>query len=98
MDPVTYIEDVQALLKKKLPELDDSLLDLYILLVLTTGGNTTLEQVHDAWSVWQSRTIPNHRSIVPFAELTAEVQALDWKYTDAIRSVSAELKTRMIQS
>lgn len=98
MDPVTYIEDVQALLKKELPSLDDSLLDLYILLVLTTGEDTTLEQVHDAWSVWQSRIKPNHRSIVPFAELTAEVQEMDRKYAEAIRSVSAELKTRMIQS
>lgn len=95
---MTYVEDSKTLLKKELPGLDGPLLDLYVLLALTTGEDTTLEHVHDAWSVWQSGIKPDHRSIVPFVELTVEVQELDRKYAEAIRAVSAELKTRMIQS
>ncbi len=65
-----------------------SLLRLYALLALTTGSSTTLENVHDAWSAWRSNTVPDHKSLIPFQELSKEVQELDRPYRDAIREVS----------
>lgn len=92
MDSVTYVDDARDLLEKKLSGLDGPLLDLYALLALTFGEDTSSEHVHDAWSVWRSRTRPDHRSLVPFVKLTPEVQKLDEKYRDAIRETAAELK------
>lgn len=60
----------------------------YAVLVLTTGVNTTNENVHDAWSAWQTETVPEHRSLVPFDELREEVQELDSKYRDLIIAVA----------
>lgn len=88
---MTYVDDARGLLEKKLSGLDDSLLDLYTLLVLTSGKETSSQDVHDAWSVWRSRTQPDHRSLIPFAELTAGVQKLDDGYRDAIRDTADEL-------
>lgn len=66
----------------------DELLDMYALLVLLKGNRCTNEDVHDAWSVWQNRTMPEHRSLIPFDELTKEVQDSDSKYRDAIIKIS----------
>ena len=52
------------------------------------GTETTLENVHDAWSTWRDATRPDHPSLVPFAELAPDVQELDRKYADAIREVA----------
>lgn len=71
------------------PSGDDILLwRIYALLALTTGVETTSRHVHDAWSVWQAGIFPEHRSLIPFEELTPEVQAYDDKYRDAIRLVA----------
>lgn len=69
---------------------------LYALLVMTTGVSTTLEDVHDAWSIWQNYTQPDHRSLIPFDELTLEVQELDRKYMEAIHAVARELNLKGI--
>lgn len=92
MDMLTYVSDARAVLSDGLPGLDGQLLDLYTLLALTTGEKTTLEDVHDAWSVWRSQTQPDHRSIIPFSELTPEVQELDREYMEAIHETAAKLK------
>jgi hypothetical protein len=54
-----------------------TLLDSYALLVLTVGVNVTREHVHDAWSLWSNSIGPEHRYLVPFAELPADIQARD---------------------
>ena len=59
----------------------------YALLALTTGIDTTNENVHDAWAAWTSSRRPGHKSLVPFATLAPEVQALYQTYTDAIKAV-----------
>ena len=88
---VNYAQEVLDELAERLPDCDTGLLELYALLALTRGGGTTLENVHDAWSIWRSRTRPDHPSLIPFIMLTPEVRELDRKYADAIRGAAAEL-------
>lgn len=78
-------------LADQLPDLDFELLVLYALLALTRGTDTTLEDVHDAWSLWRMTARPDHRSLVPFAELSPEVQELDRPYMEATHRVAGEL-------
>ncbi|MEV0220839.1 hypothetical protein [Streptomyces sp. NPDC050704] len=81
---VTYIDDIRTALDSQTPGLAPELLDLYTLLALVQGPNVRLADIHDAWAIWRSRTRPDHRSIVPFNDLTPEVQALDQPYADAV--------------
>lgn len=60
----------------------------YALLCLTTGQQTTNEDVHDAWSAWKAHTMGTHRSLIPFDQLTEEVQELDTPYRDTIQDVA----------
>lgn len=73
------------------PGEDMSLYRIYALLVLTVGRGVDCENVHDAWSVWTAGTNPNHKSLIPFDELSPEVRALDEKYRDAIRAVARRM-------
>lgn len=79
-----YVQVILAKLNEQLPGLDPELADLYALLVMTTGSRTNLADVHSAWALWRNRTNPAHRSLIPFYDLTPDVQALDQKYCDAI--------------
>jgi hypothetical protein len=89
---VNYIDEIAGSIGDLVPGNDIELLRLYALLVLTTGTDTSLENVHDAWSAWRAATRPDHPSLVPFAELSPQVQEYDRKYADAIREVAAALK------
>jgi len=94
---MTYAEDVIERLGKNILAVDSqcddpSLLRYYALLVLTTGEDTTLENVHDAWSLWRMVTQPDHRSIIWFDQLTPETQEYDRKYAEAIRKTARELR------
>jgi hypothetical protein len=92
-DP-NYVQPVISDLVRLLPHCDGILLNLYALLVMTRGVNTSLEDVHDAWSIWQNLSDPEHRSLIPFDQLTPEVQELDRKYMGAIHYVAAEQHER----
>jgi hypothetical protein len=72
----------------KLPGCPMELLRLYALLILVKGTETTAEDVHDAWSVWQASMLSEHRSFIPFADLSSDVQGLDEPYVQAIREVA----------
>lgn len=94
-EPNTYIRDAAGKIAAQLGEsyywasdIDRELYRLYALLALVKGTATTLEDVHDAWSVWQVGINLGHQSIVPFGELTAEVQELDGRYAVAIWRVA----------
>ena len=67
---------------------DQRLYRIYAVLCLSKGTDTTLKDVHDAWSAWRAHTMPEHRSIIPFEELTPETQALDAPYRDAIHQAA----------
>jgi hypothetical protein len=62
------------------------------LLALSKGEAVESEDVHDAWSVRATQFDPGNDSLVPFDELTSEVQAQDIIFRDAIREVSRGLK------
>ena len=86
-----YIEKVLNLLEKELKMKGTSfegLLEVYALLVLTVGENCTNEHIHDSWSIWQNKTEPTHRSLIPFYKLTKKVQKLDEPYRQAVVKVA----------
>ena len=64
---------------------------IYAVLCLTLGLTVTNQDVHDAWAAWCAGERPNHKSLVPFEDLSPEVQRLDSKYRTAIYDVSVEL-------
>lgn len=78
-----YINAVKIELSSRIT-VENDLLNLYALLVMTKGASCTWEDVHNAWSIWRNETDPKHRSIVPFDELTYEVQEMDKDYAEAI--------------
>lgn len=88
---VNYIDRVVTRLDEELWGCPVELINYYALLVLTTGELTTLEDVHDAWSIWTNETLWTHKSLIPFNELTLEVQELDQPYRDAIVKIAKEL-------
>ena len=88
---MTYINKIRLALDKELNMSDseyEDLLDVYALLVLIVGENCTNEHIHDAWSVWQNNTDPEHRSLITFNQLTKEVQDLDEPYRQAVIKVA----------
>ena len=93
---MSYVDEVAAairgvLLPDLIPSGDTSMLfRVYAVLALAKGEGVVLEDVHDAWAAWMSGHDPDHRSLIPFAELPAEVQRADQPYLDAIRAVARE--------
>lgn len=65
-----------------------NLFRFYAVLVLVKGEAVELSDVHDAWVAWKSSTDPEHRSNIPFDELSPETQAMDVPYVAAIRSIA----------
>jgi hypothetical protein len=89
---INYIDAIVEELGRIMPTLPVELLDVYALLVLTKGTETTSENVHDAWSVWQNNVNPTHKSLLPFKSLTKEIQELDDEYRDKIHYVADKMK------
>jgi hypothetical protein len=89
---INYIDDIVNKLAKLMANCPIELLDVYALLVLIKGTDTTSKNVHDAWSVWQNNINPKHKSLMPFEALPPEIQELDDKYRDAIHAVSREIE------
>ena len=87
---MNYIEQIKSKLEKE-AKVHGGLLDLYTLLVFTKGEDTTLKNVHDAWAIWKNFRMPEHRSLIPFSELSVEVQELDRSYMEAIVKVAKEM-------
>jgi hypothetical protein len=92
MRELNYVEIVCNKLHSLL-KLDDDLAELYALLLFSKGIATTLEDVHNAWAIWQNVSRPTHKSLIPFKDLTLEVQELDRKYMEAIHKVALEMQT-----
>ena len=94
---MNYIQNIQNLLEKELKMRGtpyEGLLETYGLLVLIVGENCSNENIHDAWSIWQNKTQPNHRSLIPFNKLTKDVQDLDELYRQAVIKVSNQLNNQ----
>jgi hypothetical protein len=88
---MTYVEKIMDEIAEAHPKLDRELLKNYAQLALTTGPATTAENVHDAWVLWKLDIRPDHWYIVPFSQLTPEVQAMDEEYAVTIRRVAEAL-------
>ncbi len=87
---MNYVQKIRTRLEKE-SGVHGALLDLYTLLVFTRGEDTTLDDIHDAWAVWKNNSMPDHRSLIQFNDLSYDVQELDRKYMDAVRKVAREL-------
>ena len=91
---MNYIQKARQKLASK-TDVPEELLNLYTLLVFVKGANCTLEDVHDAWSIWQNKTFPKHKSLIPFKELSAKVKEYDREYAEAIQEVAEALKNKL---
>jgi len=90
---MTYIQEIAKIVKERCHISDDKLANIYALLCVTTGINTTNENVHDAWVLWiQETKLDHHKSAIPYNQLSKTVQDLDTPFRDAIREISAEIK------
>ena len=98
---MNYIDEVKEELAKHI-RVGKGLMNVYSLLVLVKGTDTTLEDVHDAWAVnindyWDKETNGEHFSMVPFNDLKPETAAKDQKFVDAIHKTTKALKARGIE-
>jgi hypothetical protein len=93
---LSYVDEVADAIRARvatgrLPNADTAaLFRLYAVLALAKGEAVTLQDVHDAWAAWMSGRDPEHASLRPFDELSAEVQDADAPYRDAIHAVARE--------
>jgi hypothetical protein len=87
---MNYIEDLGRKIFECTGDIkyDQDLYSIYALLALSTGINTTNENVHDAWSVWATQLCMNHKSLIPYDELPPDIQDLDTQYRNAIQKVA----------
>ena len=97
---MNYIDEVKEELANHI-KVGKGLMNVYSLLVLIKGEETTLEDVHDAWAVninqtWtqQNPGLGDHYSLIPFDQLKPETAAKDQKFVDAIRKTAKILKER----
>lgn len=88
---MNYIQKIKDILSKKI-DVDNDLLDLYTPIVLIRGDNAILEDIHDAWSIWRNNTKPDHKSLIPFYELSGDIQELDREYMNAIHETAKEFR------
>lgn len=86
-----FFQTIMIDLAEQLDGCDEILLSMYAVLALTLGPQTTLDDVHIAWSGWKNLTDPQHRSLIPFDQLAMEVQELDRKYLEAIHNTALSL-------
>lgn len=63
----------------------------YAVLAFSKGQKATAEDVHDAWSAWKDHIGEAHPSLLPFNELSREVQQLDEPFMKAIHIVARKL-------
>lgn len=93
---MNYIDEIKEELTKHI-KIGKGLQNVYSLLVLIKGEDVTLKDVHDAWSVninttWDREQFGEHRSLIPFDQLSKEIQDKDQAYVDAIKLTARNLK------
>jgi hypothetical protein len=92
---MNYIDEVKEELLKHV-KIGKGLQNVYSLLVLVKGQSVTLKDVHDAWAMninltWDKETNGEHYSLIPFDQLSEEVQNKDQHYVDAIKETAKAL-------
>lgn len=96
---MNYIDEVKQELANHI-RVGKGLMNVYALLVLVKGEDTTLEDVHDAWAVninqtWDKEKLGEHFSMIPFNQLKKETQDKDQHFVDAIHKTAQILKERL---
>ena len=91
-----YMLKRAAILKEELnQELPEVLFSCYLDLACvsaSTGVPITNEAIHDAWSIWKNTVDNTHKSIIPYNQLSIEIQELDTPYTDAVNRAADRIK------
>lgn len=94
----TYIDNICEKVQEATGLKSKEIVKMYALLVLTKGKDITLEDIHDGWSMVMNFKESNppycygheHKSIVPFEQLSKETQERDVKYLEALRNIVLE--------
>lgn len=92
MSESNYIDALADTIRENTPvdllpdDADDlqQLFRLYALLGLSKGEAVTTRDVHDAWAIWMLERGEVHESLVPFDQLSPEIQGEDQPFVDAI--------------
>lgn len=90
---MNYIDEIKEELNKHIT-VGKGLQNVYALLVLVKGEECTLKDVHDAWAVNININMPDHRSLIPFEDLSVETQEKDREYTEAIQETARIMKLK----
>lgn len=91
-----YLDQLAESIRRHIPEDrfppgdSDVLFRLYAVLLRAKGPDVTESDVHDAWSAWMAARDGSHESLVPYSELTEDVQAQDRLFVAAIRAASED--------
>lgn len=93
MDKKSYIRGIAQQIRVKANQASsikslDELFDSYAVLALAKGDEVTNRDVHNAWSAWATEYEPDSAALVPFEELSREVQDIDTRFAEAIRHVA----------
>ena len=98
----TYIDEIIERVQQETGLKSKETIKMYALLVLTKGTQITLSDIHDGWSMAMNFKESNppycygheHKSIVPFKELSIETQEKDRKYLDALLKIAKERENK----
>lgn len=95
---MNYIDAIANAIRQALPADtivpgdSNDLFRIYAVLALVRGEHVRIEDVHNAWAAWMSGIDPKHTSLIPFAELSTDIQAEDEPYVLAIRQVAKRIQ------
>ena len=70
----------------------DELFDSYAVLALTKGVEVSNEDVHNAWSAWATKYYPDSDSLIPYQNLSKDVQDQDTRFAEAIKEVASDIE------
>lgn len=89
-----YLDKLAASIRAHIPEERlpegnaDELLRMYAVLLRAKGTTVTQSDVHDAWSAWMAGRNAHHEALVPYADLSPDVQDQDRIFASAIRAAA----------
>ncbi|WP_278592621.1 RipA family octameric membrane protein [Marinobacter salarius] len=93
-----YLADIAATIRSHIPEGrmpgedSEGLLLLYATLLRVKGTSITNSDIHDAWAAWMAERDVTHISLIPYNELSEEVQEEDRVFATAVRKAAEELE------
>ena len=91
---MTYLDDDAALIRQnvppdtEVPDDSDRLFRLYAIVLRAKGLNATAADVHNAWAAWQQELDPDHDALLPYDDLSPDVQAEDRPFLAAIHAAA----------